>query len=249
MNLLVPLYNMDFNNRFEEIRKVIMCNVLNPLFKKVYIFFEDYDINNKQYDFLKNNKICIINGKYRQMYSQMIKFSNNSLKGEYVVISNTDILFDKTINRISEINFNDKKLIALTRWNKIEDNSKTFKLELQDIKTVAWSYDSYIFQSPIDVNLETLDIEVGIAGCDILLVKRLEIDNKFTVENPCIDIRTYHIDTDSRNRYISFDYYNQYDYKEVISKGATTIDGNFQIYSNILRLYFDYESVLNNIPD
>ena len=106
MNLLTTLYNMSYDNRFEEVKKVIMCNILNPVFKKVYIFFENFNPSNKQYDFLKHKKIHIINGKYRQMYSEMIKFANDNLKGEYVVISNTDILFDKTINRISEIDFN-----------------------------------------------------------------------------------------------------------------------------------------------
>lgn len=249
MNLLTTLYNMSYDNRFEEVKKVIKCNILNSAFKKVYIFFEDFNPDNKQYNFLKHKKVHIINVKYRQMYSEMIKFANDNLKGEYVVISNTDILFDKTINRLSEIDFYDKKIIALTRWNKIEDNSKIFKLELQYKKTVAWSYDTYIFQSPIDVNLETLDIEVGIAGCDILLVKRLEIDNNFIIRNPCIDIRTYHIDNTDRNRYLAFDYYNQYDYSEANAKEAVTINGHFQPYSNDLRLRFDYKSVLNNIPD
>lgn len=249
MNLVTTLHNMSYDKRFEEIKKVIKCNILNSVFKKVYIFFENFNPDNKQYDFLKHEKVHIINIKHRQMYSEMIKFANDNLKGEYVLISNTDILFDKTINRLSEIDFYNKKIVALTRWNKIEDNSKIFKLELQYKKTVSWSYDTYIFKSPIDVNLETIDIEVGIAGCDNLLVKRLEIDNNFIIINPCIDIRTYHIDNICRNRYLSFHYYNQYDYLEANAKEAVTIDGHFQQYSNDLRLSFDYKSVLNNIPD
>ena len=75
------------------------------------------------------------------------------------------------------------------------------------------------------------------------------MNNNFIIENPCIDIRTYHIDNVDRKRYLSFDYYNQYDYSEGKAKKAVTIDGHFQTYSNNLRLCFDYKSVLNNIPD
>ena len=228
---------MPINERFQEVKNVTMCNILNPLFKKIYVFFDNLDTTNKNYDFLKHDKVVIINVNSRQMYSQMISFSNNNLKGEYVVISNTDILFDKTINRISEIDFHSKKLIALTRWNPIENNPKNFKLELQYKKTVAWSYDTYIFKSPIEINLQTVQIKVGCGGCDNLLVKRLEIDNNFIIENPCIDIRTYHIDKDDRIRNIPFDYHSHFDYSQAKGKKATTIDGHFQSFSNCLRIF------------
>lgn len=249
MNLITTFHNTTVNERFNEVKNVALCNILNPLFKKIYIFFDNLDSKNKNYDFLNHNKVVIINVNSRQMYSQMINFANNNLKGEYIVISNTDILFDKTINRISEIDFHDKKLIALTRWNLIQDNSKIFKLELQYRKTVAWSYDTYIFQSPIEVDLDTIQIQVGIPGCDNLLVKRLEIDNNFIIENPCIDIRTYHIDKNSRERNLSFDYYSQYDYIEAKGKKATTIDNHFEEFSNDLKICFDYKSILNNISN
>jgi len=251
MILLTTLYRMKKNERFDEVRKILKANIDNPSFKNIFIFFENFNKNDADYDFLKNIKVIIIDVSARQTYNQMVKFANENLIEETIVISNTDILFDKTITRAYEMELCDKKILALTRWTPEKDDSNVFKLELQTNRTVAWSFDTYIFKSPISIDLPSIDIKVGVGGCDTLLVKRLETDNNFTVLNPCIDIRTYHIDKQDRFRKDSFNntdnhYMHLPDYpRGTHSKKATTTDGHLQYLSNTMRITFDYHKILN----
>lgn len=197
--LLTTLYDVKNDYHFNEIKQTIIANCENKYIKKVIVFFEKYDKDNEKYKFLLRDKIEIINTSSHQSYKLLFNYANTILVGEYIIISNTDILFDNTINRIHEINFHNKLVCALTRWEKKHPNNEYY-MTLQRNKKVAWSFDSYIFKSPIECNTATLDIKVGVAGCDTLLLKRLSYDNFIEIINPCIDIKTYHIDAPRGDR-------------------------------------------------
>jgi hypothetical protein len=210
--LITYLYDIKDENRFTEIKRVITANMKNQFITETVIFFENYsEVSKDKYSFLKD-VLIIDTGNTRQNYKQLFDYGNKFYKDYYVIISNTDILLDNTIGRISEINFNSKKCIALTRWNPDEINKSFHKLELQYNKNVAWSFDTYIFKSPLDCDVNTLDIDVGIGGCDTLLVKRLGYENLIYVFNPCLDIRTFHIDSASRERKNLYTYFGVDDY-------------------------------------
>jgi GR25 family glycosyltransferase involved in LPS biosynthesis len=224
--LITTFYNVKYDYVFRENKQTIMANCENTYIDKIIVFFENYT-NNDKYKFLLNDKIHIINTLARQSYKMLFNYANINLKDAYVIIANTDILFDNTVNRIKEISYNSKKLLALTRWERIP-NTIEYKLELQSGKEGAFSFDSYIFKSPLDCDVNTLDIKIGLNGCDNYLSKKLCYDNLITVENPCIDIRTYHIDRATRKRpYLqAYSYWNETDYPGIWNKSFLSLVKN-----------------------
>jgi hypothetical protein len=137
-------------------------------------------------------KVDVVNIDRRQTYRDLFGYANEHLSGKIVVVSNTDILFDNSVSRVREVDWNPSHLLALTRWE--PGSNGDWKLTLQPRMTVAWSFDSYVFKSPLKCNLTDLEIKVGLPGCDNYLLKKLCYDNLVTVENPCLDIKTFHID-------------------------------------------------------
>jgi hypothetical protein len=110
-------------------------------------------------------------------------------------MANSDIIFDKTIGRVSELEFNPKKLYAITRWERIDPKDPSlYSPPHQPNPNMHWSYDVYIFKHPLDIFPDAFDVKIGISGCDTYMVKKLCSDNLFRVENPMNDIRTWHQD-------------------------------------------------------
>jgi hypothetical protein len=199
--LLIPFYHITDQYRFLELKSCFLQNL--KLFDQLVVFFENYDPDQTDYHFLVNEKTKVINVSQWHTYDMMFGYANEHLLNSICVISNTDILFDGSISRTEELSFHDKKLYALTRWEEMEPNK--FGLTLQKDQQNAFSFDSYIFKSPIDAPLiegSGLSIKFGYAGCDNLLVKRLQFDHLFDIANPCLDIKTYHIDHQTRDRSI-----------------------------------------------
>jgi hypothetical protein len=214
ITLITTLYDVKDPKRLEENQKTIFLNVKNKYIKKIIIFYEGYNERTTKFN-LNHEKIEVINTKIHQTYKILFEYANNFLKDKIVIIANTDILFDNTINLVNRLDFNSKYLCALTRWDKENEFSDKYFLLQQEGKNVSWSFDSYIFKSPINFDSDSIDIKVGVAGCDTLLIKRLCYDNLFIVTNPCLDIITYHIDNYDRKRTYEISkctYWNSFDY-------------------------------------
>jgi hypothetical protein len=216
--------------RRRELQLVMNANINLNFFDKIIVMFQDYE-QHKHDDslkYLQNDKITVINMNKRQTYKDMFEHSFN-YKDSIIVISNSDILFDKTINRINEMDFNDNFACAITRWQ-LNKNDNTYEPPFQSQINMNWSYDTYVFGSNLKVNLESIDINIGVGGCDTYLVKKLIVDNNIMVINPNLDIRTWHIDyrfeNDPNNR--SYNNMITYNSKNDYPRGSN----NF--YNNII---------------
>jgi hypothetical protein len=208
VTLITTLYNITDSYRLLETKQTILANAENAYISQVIIFFQEYNSykNDARYLFLLNapisKKIQVIHIDNHQTYSDLIGYANSKLMGKIVCIANTDILFDQSLSLTNRLTYSKKHLHALARWEAVKDTD-TYTICRQTGKNVSWSFDTYIFTSPIECDISSLNIRVGVAGCDTLLVKRLCYDNNFIVTNPCIDIVTYHIDTPIRDRPLS----------------------------------------------
>lgn len=214
--LLTTLHDIRNIRRYRENKRTIMGNCENEFISKIIVFFENYDkCDSDKYKFLQREKIEVINVETHQTYEMMFNHANNMLSGSIIIIANTDILFDDSISRIHEVDFSDVDLCAITRWESSGYSDMEYRMTLQKGKNNAFSFDSYIFKSPIEFSAGTLDLNVGYTGCDSLLVKRLCYDNMKKLINPCLDIITYHFDEPNRERtYVSGNrsYWNLPDY-------------------------------------
>jgi len=196
------LYTSDYRcpnvKRRREIRSVINCNVRNQYIDKIVILWEHWDkhCDEEEYNYLKHPKIEVINWTKRQTYLDFYEHSLKNYPNDIIIVSNSDIIFDHTISRVNELIFNSRVAYALTRYQfDIPNKDKSIYIQpLQGRHDQCWSYDTYIWRHPLDIIPETIDINVGMAGCDTYLVKKLVIENLIEVKNPMIDIRCWHRD-------------------------------------------------------
>jgi hypothetical protein len=196
------LYTSDYRcpnvKRRREIRSVINCNVRNKYIDKIVILWEHWDkyCDEEEYSYLRHPKIEVVNWTKRQSYKDFYEHSLQNYPNDIIIVSNSDIIFDHTINRVNELTFNSRIAYALTRYQfDIPNKDKSIYIQpLQGRHDQCWSYDTYIWRHPLDIIPETIDINVGMAGCDTYLVKKLVIENLIEVKNPMIDIRCWHRD-------------------------------------------------------
>ena len=235
--LITTLHYIEDRKRRNEVLQVLVQNIRNCFFQRIIIFFENFKFEylNEEYVALRDDKVTIVTTENRQTYKMLFEEGNKAqYKDYFIVIGNTDILYNETIRRVDSIKFTNKILSALTRWNRVKKGENNlpdeYGLELQPGKNVSWSFDTYIFKSPLACNLDDIDLEVGVPGCDTLLLKRLCYENLIEVNNPCLDIRTFHIDdvnrvrTGSNNDTKSYWYekdYPKFDNPELKNKSCT----------------------------
>ena len=193
-NILIPYFIHNLDSRNKEFKKCILKNLENKYIKNIYLFFENfYDsiLNQRQFEFLKNKRIKIINIYRRQEYKDLIDFSSKYLQNEICILSNTDIWFDYTISSIDKFDLNNS-ILALTRYDSIKD----YKLHND------WgnSHDSWIFKSPLK-KFEN-NIQMGILGCDSYFNLKAK-EAGIQLMNPCYEIKSYHEHSDLRHSSIT----------------------------------------------
>lgn len=233
---MIILYTSDYRckdiKRRREIRSVINCNIRNPYIDKIIILWQDWSLysEEEEYQYLKHPKVEVINWEKRQTYLDFYNHSKEHYPNDIIVVSNSDIVFDYTINRVNELEFNPRKIYAITRFQTIKPvtDKSLFTTPYQPKWDQNWSFDTYIWKHPLEVIPETLDIGVGIGGCDSYLVKKLIVDNLIEVKNPMIDIRCWHrdyrFDEDLGRDYANMENYNtQKDYPNYYTRYKTGV--------------------------
>jgi len=184
--------------RRRETKTVLFSNLELDIIEKIVVFYDGWDNlsseSKKELDYLQNPKIELVPCKQRQTYKNFYEHSKK-YKDNVIVMANSDIIFDKTLGRTSEMEFHPKKLYAITRWERIDPKDPSlYSPPYQPNVNMHWSYDVYIFKHPLEVYSDAFDVKIGISGCDTYMIKKLCSDNLFRVENPMNDIRTWHQD-------------------------------------------------------
>jgi hypothetical protein len=190
MILITTYYISTNDDRNNEIRKCLQKNVDNKNIKKIYL------LNNTIFDlsFIKNNNkieqvIISLNNDYILNYKDAIQFINNNLKNKICILANSDIYFDDTLSKINLKNIANN-FFALLRYDEdINENKKIFTRfdEARDD-----SQDSWIFKSPLKIDLFKIDFSFRTLGCDSLFAKHV-YDCGIKISNPAYDIVTTHV--------------------------------------------------------
>ena len=210
--------------RRRQIEWTIRQNVESSFFDKTVIVYERTSgfAESPEAQFVnalllrEPEKVYVIHVSTRPTYKMLFDIANDVAYEPIVAcIANTDILFDASVKRLHE-GLSEGCVAAITRWAKMtgSQTEERYRLQLQCGRNGrAFSFDTYAFASPHALNTERFkDICVGVAGCDNLLVKRLVVDCGVRVINPCLDVRTFHIDDERRHRDLHENYYRKEDY-------------------------------------
>lgn len=181
-NLITTFFYPKMEERLKEFEYCFNINVKNEHISNITVFAELREGENIPY-FIKHEKIKVIDFPRRPMYSDFFLYARENMPlNEIVIISNTDIYFDSTLDSIRHVDLSNT-LVCLTRRNVEADGSFT-------LQGCGDSHDVWIFKNPIDFN-ET-DIYIGISGCDSWLARKA-IDHGLKVINPCLELFANHV--------------------------------------------------------
>lgn len=190
INLFQQFYINNIDERQNEIKKTLLYNCNNNLINNIYLLNEriytDEELG------VKSDKIKQIVIDKRMTYRDVFTFvENNNIVG-YIIISNSDIFFDKSIKNIQKCQvIKDKKIYCLNRFNFNSKNLSGLDLDLSgrpDCQDV-WIYHSKF--NNILFNKDIFDIELGTPGCDNKIIYLFKILGFNCYNEPEI-IKSYH---------------------------------------------------------
>lgn len=181
-NLITTYYESNNDERQTELNECLIHNLNNNFIKKIYL------LNDKIYDFifLNNENISKIiqvevdeDNKKRLGYDFSIKFINENIPNEKCILSNSDIFFDTTLDHLETYDLNNK-VLALSRYN------EGVLYDRHD------SQDSWIFISPLNIDLNLCNFKFGTRGCDNSIAYTIK-ESGYDILNPSKTIITHHV--------------------------------------------------------
>jgi len=190
INLFQQFYINKIDERQNEIRKTLLYNCNNNSINNIYLLNEriytDEELG------VKSDKIKqFVIGK-RITYQDVITFVENNMIDGYIIISNSDIFFDKSINNIQKCQLiKDKKVYCLNRFNFDSKNLSGLDLDLSgrpDCQDV-WIYHSKF--NNVLFNKDIFEIELGTPGCDNKIIYLFKLLGFNCYNEPEI-IKSYH---------------------------------------------------------
>ncbi len=195
VTLITSLYNDENSHRIEELIYCLENNISNPLINKICVVFDGWQEDNSiayplQELVQGNNKIDLEYCVGKPDFKELFDISNKRYKDNIIIIANSDIHYDNTIRLIHQINLT-ATFIVLSRYNK-NDQGQWELIKLESGVPNYFSFDSFIYRSPVDIELKH-NIKLGSMFCDSFLAHQLYSYTEYNVVNPCLEIKSYHI--------------------------------------------------------
>ena len=177
-HLIVSFYNERKVSRAIELLITLCFNLQNIFIKDIHIFYEtsstgdNINLITETLYLLQNELKLDIKMDYsydRPSFRYAFKYCNK-LDGN-TIISNTDIVYDKSLCKIQKMQ--DDNMLCISRKNKKIDGSWdiiTLQLDSdkpQDLRNI-FSHDTWIFKSPMKYPI-FIDIHLGEMFCDSYL--------------------------------------------------------------------------------
>jgi hypothetical protein len=198
--LITSYYNSNNEERQKELDLCLQKNIENNYIEKIYLLNDKiYGLSFLPEDKRKEKIIQIIvddNNKNRLGFDYAISFINTNLHGKKCILSNSDIYFDDTLKELINYNLNNV-FCAITRY----ENNILYNPNRRDLSS---SQDTWIFLSPLKLNLNNCKFKFGHPGCDNRIAYLAKQSN-YQVINPAKTIKTHHLHK------ISFRKYNEND--------------------------------------
>ena len=190
INLFQQFYINKIDERQNEIRKTLLYNCNNNSINNIYLLneriYSDGELG------VKSDKIKQIIIDKRLTYQDVFSFVENNKIDGYIIISNSDIFFDKSIKNIQNCQvIKDKKIYCLNRFNFDSKNLSELELDLcgrpdcQDVWIYHSNFNNILF------NKDIFDIELGTPGCDNKIIYLFKLLGFNCYNEPEI-IKSYH---------------------------------------------------------
>ena len=191
--LIQQYFKSPEKKRQQEINYVLEQNCKCDLIDKIIL------LNEEQYTLPTNStKIEQVVIKKRLTYLDVLTYIKDKVpKDTYVVFSNTDIYLDSTLCAIYSIEM-EKKFISLLRYDVTNDKPPTLFGPRPDSQDTWILWSSSLDFTPTE---EEFGFPFGISGCDNAINVAM-LREKFTVVNPALTIKTYHVHASNVRTYV-----------------------------------------------
>ena len=198
VHLFMQYYIDSSDARQAEIRACLCNNLHNPFIQKVHMLNERI-YTNQEIGINSTKIIQTVIGK-RLSYSDIFEYINeNDIQG-YIVIANSDILFDNTLENLlySDIHIS-KKMFAQLRYELNPTNPSASSIfgpryDSQDVWILHTNYGISPDQQQV------FQFHMGIPGCDNHLVHLFTILGYEVINDPAF-IQTMHYHTTQKRNY------------------------------------------------
>lgn len=190
INLIMQFYIDKDIERQKEIRQTLFLNVNNKSIDKIYL------INEREYTEeelgCKSDKIVQFVSGSRMTFEYIFDFIETNQVNGYIVIANSDIFFDKSLQNLKLCDFSKKTMLALCRYEYDGVSSlrdcKLFESGRPD------SQDTWMFHSDINIAKRfrhLFNFSLGKPGCDNKLIYLMQIIG-YQCYNEVTLLKTYH---------------------------------------------------------
>ncbi len=187
IRLLINLYSMEEGERLDEIAVCLRNNIANPHISEVVVLDEGFP----RQELLKDPKVQVVSIHSRPDFSAYIQYLNPE---GFNLLSNNDIWFDDSLQKIKWLNPGPYDLLSLTRR---EADGKLYKADQGDAQ------DSWLFFGQAEP-LKDCTFPMGIPGCENRLAF-LFFSKRYRVLNPSRCIQTHHEHRSGNRGYQSAD--------------------------------------------
>jgi len=198
VHLFMQYYIDSSDARQAEIRACLYNNIQNPFVQKVHLLNERI-YTDKELG-VKSDKIIQVVTGTRLVYSDIFDYiTQNDIQG-YIVIANSDILFDRTLENLlySDIHVS-KKMFAQLRYELNPANPSASSIfgpryDSQDVWILHTNY------GITEEQQQLFQFRMGIPGCDNHLVHLFTILGYEVINHPAF-IQTTHYHTSQKRNY------------------------------------------------
>lgn len=186
IDLYFPYYTPSSSERHAEINLCLKKNQENRIVSSVYLLIDD---GSEPPSFV-NDKIKVIQIASRPTYKDWLLHSEQRSQGAISLLSNSDIYFDETLERLSAplTSGGLYSFVALSRYE-IKNGSR--KLH----PNPKWSQDAWALFVNGNINSKLInasDFSLGVPRCDNKIAA-VFYEHGYQVYNPCKFIFSYHV--------------------------------------------------------
>lgn len=191
MKLLIEYYKSLNTQRNEEYIFTLKKNIENVYITDIYVFIDDISLTLD----LKHDKLHIIYIDNRYTFYDFFIFSKENFLSEKVILANSDIFFDDTLEYIENFDLSGK-IVTLTRY---EYNTTTAESVYSDSDC---SQDVWGFCGGMVI--EDSNFLLGTLGCDNRIAY-LANEQEILIRNPSLTIKSYHVHESNYRTYTEQD--------------------------------------------
>jgi hypothetical protein len=183
MNIITTYYNSGNYERNAEIIFCIRKNIENKTIKTVHVLTQcNLFVENFKMD-CENDKLFVTFIEKRPTFNDLFIYGEKELKNEIKIVCNSDIFFDYSIE-FASLFLKKYKMITLTRWNVINQDSILFH-------TSPKSQDVWIYKE--SMNFTIGQFHIGTPKCDNKLLYEIRFILSWNIYNPSFKIKAMHL--------------------------------------------------------